>query len=67
MKFKTILAMTLAAGFALNAAAEHLGSINPAYIDKTTAPGTDFYTHVNRGWMESHPLTAEHARYPNVR
>ncbi len=63
MKFKTILAMTLAAGFALNAAAEHLGSINPAYIDKTTAPGTDFYTHVNRGWMESHPLTAEHARY----
>lgn len=27
------------------------------------APGADFYTYVNKGWMEAHPLTAEHARY----
>jgi len=45
--------------------AEHLASLNPAYIDTTVAPGTDFYTHVNKGWMEAHPLTGEHARYGN--
>lgn len=44
-------------------ATEHLSSLNAAYIDSTTAPGTDFYTHVNKGWMEANPLTPEHARY----
>ena len=42
---------------------EHLASLNVAYMDTTVAPGSDFYTHVNKGWMEAHPLTAEHARY----
>ncbi len=43
--------------------AEHLASLNTDYIDTTVMPGTDFYTHVNKGWMDAHPLTAEHARY----
>ena len=38
-------------------------SLNVAYLDTTVAPGADFYTYVNKGWMEAHPLTAEHARY----
>ena len=42
---------------------EHLASLNTDYIDNTVMPGTDFYTHVNKGWMDAHPLTAEHARY----
>ncbi len=46
-----------------NHATEHLSSLNAAYIDSTTAPGTDFYTYVNKGWMEANPLTPEHARY----
>ncbi|MDE6116658.1 MAG: M13 family metallopeptidase, partial [Duncaniella sp.] len=61
------IAMTLALGTAAGAdaanKAEHLHSLNPAYIDNSTAPGVDFYTHVNKGWMEAHPLTAEYARY----
>ena len=44
-------------------AADHLASLNPNYIDTTIAPGTDFYSHVNKGWMDAHPLTAEYARY----
>ncbi|MDE6556321.1 MAG: M13 family metallopeptidase [Duncaniella sp.] len=43
--------------------AEHLASLNKDYIDTTVAPGADFYTHVNKGWMEAHPLTDEFARY----
>lgn len=61
------IAMTLALGSTVGAGAankaEHLHSLNPAYIDNSTAPGVDFYTHVNKGWMEAHPLTAEYARY----
>ena len=44
-------------------AQEHLKSLNPAYFDPSTPAGTDFYTHVNKGWEEAHPLDAEHARY----
>ncbi len=69
MKAITI-ALTLAAALtaagasaAGEAKAEHLKSLNPAYFDKSTPAGTDFYTHVNKGWMESHPLTPEHSRY----
>ena len=56
------LALVIAAAAPV-ASAEHLASLNPAYIDNSVAPGTDFYTHVNKGWMESHPLTPEFARY----
>ena len=44
-------------------AQEHLKSLDPKGLDKTVAPGADFYQHVNSGWMESHPLTPEYARY----
>lgn len=44
-------------------AQEHLKSLDPTGIDKTTPASEDFYTHVNKGWMEKHPLTPEHARY----
>ncbi|MCH5346875.1 MAG: M13 family metallopeptidase [Muribaculaceae bacterium] len=62
MKNKLILVSLLAVA-GMTAQAEHLKSLNPAYFDASTPAGTDFYTHVNRGWMEAHPLTAEHARY----
>jgi putative endopeptidase len=48
---------------AMTAGAEHLGSVNKALIDSTFTPGQDFYRYVNNGWMQSHPLTDEYARY----
>ena len=54
-------ALAIASGVA--SGAEHLKSVNPAYIDNSIPAGEDFYMHVNKGWMESHPLTAEYARY----
>ncbi len=42
---------------------EHLKSLNPAYVNDSIAPGEDFYTHVNDGWMKAHPLTDEYSRY----
>lgn len=41
---------------------EHLKSLNPAYFDNSIDAGTDFYRHVNKGWMETHPLSDESAR-----
>ena len=65
MKFtKLALAAAMLMAFSGNAVAkEHLKSLNPADFDKTVPVGTDFYDHVNRGWMEANPLTPEHARY----
>lgn len=54
-------ALAIASGAAVNA--EHLKSVNPAYIDNSIPAGEDFYMHVNKGWMDAHPLTAEYARY----
>lgn len=63
---KFIFALGVACSLTLSAAAEeHLKSLNPAYFDNTTPAATDFYKHVNKGWQEAHPLTAEHARYGN--
>lgn len=42
---------------------EHLKSVNPAYIDENIPAGEDFYMHVNKGWMEAHPLSPEYARF----
>ncbi len=61
LKMAVAAALTLAAGTTMQA--ETLKSLNPDYIDPTTPAGTDFYRHVNRGWQEAHPLTAEYARY----
>lgn len=64
MKFSKILLFAALASVPFGfSAKEHLKSLNPAGIDKNTSPKTDFYNHVNKGWMESHPLTPEHARY----
>jgi putative endopeptidase len=37
--------------------------INLANLDTTALPGTDFYQYACGGWMKSHPLTGEYARY----
>ena len=60
-KAMMILAIA-AAPLAINAQ-EHLKSLDANGIDKTVAPGADFYQHVNSGWMKDHPLTPEYARY----
>lgn len=38
-------------------------SLNPDYFCDSIPAGTDFYGHVNKGWMENHPLTPEYSRY----
>lgn len=60
LNYALVLAMA-AAPFA--AGAEHLKSLDPKSIDPNTPASKDFYQHVNKGWMEDHPLTAEYARY----
>ena len=44
-------------------AAEHLKSLNPADFDKSTPAGSDFYMHVNKGWMDANPLTKHCSRF----
>lgn len=44
-------------------AQEHLKSLDPSGFDDDTPVSKDFYRHVNKGWMESHPLTPEYASY----
>lgn len=61
-KFLLTAAMALTLGFS-SQAEEHLKSLNASYIDHSTPAKQDFYKHVNKGWMDANPLTAEHARY----
>lgn len=66
MKLNTKILLSAVAVFGITLGAnaeEHLKSLNAAYIDKTTPAGTDFYKHVNKGWMDANPLTPEFARY----
>ncbi len=37
--------------------------IDVANMDTTVAPGTDFYRYACGGWMETHPLRDEYARF----
>ena len=37
--------------------------IDLANLDTTAAPGTDFYRFATGGWCDTHPLTAEYARF----
>lgn len=60
---KNLLMFALAGGIAFGAGAEHLKSLNAKGIDPNTQPGEDFYTYVNKGWIEANPLTPEYARY----
>jgi putative endopeptidase len=63
MKMMKVSLAALLMASAITAGAEHLGSVNKALIDSTFTPGQDFYRYVNNGWMQSHPLTDEYARY----
>ncbi|MDE6384298.1 MAG: M13 family metallopeptidase [Paramuribaculum sp.] len=38
-------------------------SLDPAQLDPTIEPGTDFYEYVTRKWQLANPLTDEHSRY----
>ncbi len=58
-----LAAAAIAATSAPAMAVEHLKSVNPAYINNSIPAGDDFYNHVNKGWMEAHPLTPEYARF----
>lgn len=60
---KVLLSAAMALTMGMSAYAEHLKSLNPAFIDPTTPASEDFYKHVNKGWMEANPLTPEFARY----
>ena len=60
--FSSALILAMAA-IPFTASAEHLKSVDSKGIDPNTPASQDFYQHVNKGWMESHPLTPEYARY----
>lgn len=60
---KTAIFLSLALLPAALSAKEHLKSLNKNGIDPDVAAKTDFYQHVNKGWIEANPLTPEHARY----
>ena len=63
MKLRNLFAIMASASFCMGMQAEHLKSLDPKGIDPNTPASQDFYLHVNKGWMDSHPLTPEHARY----
>ena len=63
MKLRNILAIMASASFCMGMQAEHLKSLDPKGIDPNTPASADFYRHVNKGWMDSHPLTPEYSRY----
>lgn len=42
---------------------EHLKSLSKEGLSDNISPKADFYHHVNRKWMDSHPLTGEYSRY----
>ncbi len=54
---------TLAGSMTLLSAGEHLKSLDLSGTDPDTPASKNFYQHVNKGWMDSHPLTAEYASY----
>ncbi len=44
-------------------AQEHLKSYDKGNMSPTVSANSDFYQHANEGWMKSHPLSPEYARY----
>lgn len=63
MKRTKLLLLSALASVCLTANAEHLKSLDAEGIDNSISPKTDFYHHVNNGWMKSHPLSPEYSRY----
>lgn len=62
MKLRSLLLVAAASTF-MGMQADHLKSLNPKGIDPNTKATEDFYRHVNKGWMDSHPLSPEYSRY----
>ena len=62
MKLRSLL-LAAAATSVVAMQADHLKSLDPKGIDPNTPATEDFYLHVNKGWMDSHPLTPEYSRY----
>lgn len=60
---KTIL-LSVMLGIGLTVSAQnHLGSVDTANFDANVSAKTDFYRHVNNGWLQKHPLPAERSRF----
>lgn len=60
---RTFIIAAFASSVIAVSAQEHLKSLDPSGFDDDTPVSKDFYRHVNKGWMESHPLTPEYASY----
>lgn len=60
---RTFIIAAFASSVIALSAQEHLKSLDPSGFDADTPVSKDFYRHVNKGWMESHPLTPEYASY----
>lgn len=60
---RTFIIAAFASSVIAVSAQEHLKSLDPSGFDTDTPVSKDFYRHVNKGWMESHPLTPEYASY----
>ena len=63
MNLRSAVILSLACVLGMQAKAEHLKSLDAKGIDASVPAKTDFYHHVNNGWMKSHPLTPEYSRY----
>ncbi len=63
MRLRNFLTLFASAAVCSGMYAEHLKSLDPKGIDPNTPASADFYKHVNKGWMDSHPLTPEYSRY----
>ena len=60
---KALFLLVMAGTSTAVCAQEHLKSLDPKGFDPTVKASEDFYQHTNKGWMDSHPLTPEYARY----
>lgn len=62
MKKSIILSMALMSALMVNAGSLDKG-VDRNNLDLATAPGTDFYQYACGGWMKSHPLDPQYARF----
>lgn len=62
LKFLPILAFCLLST-GVNGQNHLTPGIDPANLDRTAKPGTDFYQYACGGWIKNHPLTAEYSRF----
>lgn len=62
MKKSIILSMALMSALMVSAGSLDKG-VDRNNLDLATAPGTDFYQYACGGWMKSHPLDPQYARF----